>query len=185
MLGGNHSLWMTEPQLTVFVLHCTPPATAMGVQPVPMGMFRPLSTTLISGPSRLFVAESSLLEFCTFWQHCAEPVVEPVAETAPTRARAVMKVFENMVAKVVVRVVEGESVGCGSSSLRKESTSALTSYSCRVRACVISTHEQESWVMTSASATGASEAGASPFTGLGSSHPLTCPVGRRRAERWL
>jgi hypothetical protein len=187
MLGGNHSLWITEPQLTVFVLHCTPPAMAMGVQPVPMGMFRPLSTTLMSGPSRLFVAESSLLEFCTFWQHCAEPVVDPVAETAPTRARAVMNVFENMVAKVVVRVVrvvEGECVGCGSSSLRKESTSALTSYTRPARACVMKEHEQESWVMTSASASGANEAEASPFTGLGSSRSLTCPVGRRRAGRW-
>jgi hypothetical protein len=158
---------------------------AIGVQPVPMGMFRPLSTTLMSGPSKLFVAESSLLEFCTFWQHCAEPVVDPVAETAPTKARAVMKVFENMVKEEVVMVREGESVGCGSLSLRKESTSALTSYTCRVRACVISTHEQEDWVMTSASAPGGSEAEAGPFIGLGSSRSLTCPVGRRRAGRWL
>jgi hypothetical protein len=44
-------------------LQDTPPATAMGVQPVPMGMFRPLRTTLRSGPSAVLVAESRLFEF--------------------------------------------------------------------------------------------------------------------------
>jgi hypothetical protein len=74
----------------------------MGVQPVPMGTFRPLSTTLSRPPSRPFVVESRLLEFWTFWQHCVvePPEPEPVgaADTAPTRARAVMKTLENMVA---------------------------------------------------------------------------------------
>jgi hypothetical protein len=77
----------------------------MGVQPVPMGTFRPLSTTLSRPPSRPFVVESRLLEFWTFWQHCCDGVVEPpepepvgTAETAPTRARAVMKTLENMIA---------------------------------------------------------------------------------------
>jgi hypothetical protein len=95
---------MTEPQLTVLVLQDTPPAMAMGVQPVPMGMFRPLRITLRSGPRRPLVVESRLLEFSTFWQHCAPPVVEPpepeplgMADTAPTRARAAMKVLENIV----------------------------------------------------------------------------------------
>jgi hypothetical protein len=77
----------------------------MGVQPVPMGTFRPLSTTLRSGPRRPLVTESRLLEFLTFWQHCCDGVVDPpepepvgTAETVPTRARAVMKILENMVA---------------------------------------------------------------------------------------
>jgi hypothetical protein len=85
-------------------LHDTPPATAMGVQPVPMGMFRPLSTAVRRPPSAVLVAESRCWEFSTFWQHCWEPV----AETAPTRASAVMNVLENMVVVKVVEVVEAE-----------------------------------------------------------------------------
>jgi hypothetical protein len=123
---------MTEPQLTVLVLQDTPPAMAMGVQPVPMGMFRPLSTTLRSGPRRPWVVESRLLEFSTFWQHCAPPVVEPpepellgMADTAPTRVRAVRRILENMVAG---EIVEESSASGGSSSLRQHSKRDLRSY---------------------------------------------------------
>jgi hypothetical protein len=131
-----------DPQLTVLVLHDTPPSTATGVQPVPMGTLRPLRTTLRSGPSRLCVAELRLCEFSTFWQHCAEPVgevPEPVgtADTAPTRARAVMKTLENMVAGEVVRVVGAESGGCGSSSLERHSTKGQRFYMRRGRADVM------------------------------------------------
>jgi hypothetical protein len=124
---GN-SLEYVDPQLTLFWLHDTPPSTAMGVQPVPMGMFRPLSTTVSRPPRRPCVAESRCWEFSTFWQHCCDGVVEPpepepvgTAETAPTSASAVMKTLENMVVVEVVRIVGVESVGCGSLSLRKES----------------------------------------------------------------
>jgi hypothetical protein len=76
----------TEPHVTVLVLLSmklddissteatgtyqeTPPRTATGVQPVPMGTFR----LLISMPSRArimpLVTESTVLEFWTFWQH--------------------------------------------------------------------------------------------------------------------
>jgi hypothetical protein len=58
----------------VFVLHDTPPSTETGVQPVPIGMF----SAETSSPSRPLmipaVHESTLLEFSTFWQHCAPPV---------------------------------------------------------------------------------------------------------------
>jgi hypothetical protein len=60
----------------VLVLHCTPPRMSMGVQPVPMGTFRPPRTT----PSRERRPISDALrsfEFVTFWQHCGPGVVEP------------------------------------------------------------------------------------------------------------
>jgi hypothetical protein len=130
--------------LTVFTLQDTPPRMAMGVQPVPMGTLRPLRITLRSGPRRLFVAELRFCEFCTFWQHCCDGVVDPpepepvgTAETAPTRASAVMKTLENMAVVEVVRVVGVESVGCGSSSLRKESTRDLSIYTRRMHPCVM------------------------------------------------
>jgi hypothetical protein len=122
----------------VFVLHCTPPSTSSGVQPVPMGTFRPLST-IPSSPSRVLSDASRLFELVTFWQHSApdEPPPLPVlvvlvevdlddvlvgldvvvgqavvvallelvvpqfgfgmAEATLTRARAVMRVLENIV----------------------------------------------------------------------------------------
>jgi hypothetical protein len=47
----------------------TPPRTAIGVQPVPMGMFR--SETLMPSRAKIkpLVTESIWLEFLTFWQH--------------------------------------------------------------------------------------------------------------------
>jgi hypothetical protein len=113
----NNSLTAVDPQLTLLSLHCTPPRMSTGVQPVPMGMFRPLTTTPRRPAIALCVFESKVLEFLTFWQHCCEGVGEPpepqvgAAETAPTRASAVMKVLENIVVVEVVRVVGVESVG--------------------------------------------------------------------------
>jgi hypothetical protein len=132
----------------VFTLHDTPPRMAMGVQPVPMGTLRPLRTTLRSGPSRLCVAELRLCEFSTFWQHCCDgagELPEPVgtALTALTRARAMIEALENMVVVEVVRVLGVESAGCGSSSLRKESTRGVRSYTRRVHAWVTSTALRE------------------------------------------
>jgi hypothetical protein len=49
----------------------------------------------------------------------------------------VMKTLENMIVVEVVRVVGVESVGCGSSSLRKESKRGLSIYTRRVHPCVI------------------------------------------------
>jgi hypothetical protein len=47
----------------------TPPRIAIGVQPVPMGMFR-LETLMPSRAKiRPWVSEPTWLEFLTFWQH--------------------------------------------------------------------------------------------------------------------
>jgi hypothetical protein len=72
----------------------TPPRMAIGVQPVPMGMFR-LETLMPSRAKiRPLVIESIWLEFLTFWQHWADPVevgtgalevVVPVAAATATR----------------------------------------------------------------------------------------------------
>jgi hypothetical protein len=56
------------------VLQETPPATATGVQPVPMGMLSAEMSMPSRPVSRPSVTESSELEFLTFWQHWAPPV---------------------------------------------------------------------------------------------------------------
>jgi hypothetical protein len=72
----------------------TPPRIAIGVQPVPMGMFRLETLTPSRAKMSVFVTELTLLEFCTFWQHWADPVavgtgalevVVPVAAATATR----------------------------------------------------------------------------------------------------
>jgi hypothetical protein len=97
----------------------TPPRTAIGTQPVPMGMFR----AEMSMPSRVLirplVTESTWLEFLTFWQHWADPVevgtgalevVVPVAAaTATRRARG---------AKICMFGIERRRCSCGYGKVR-------------------------------------------------------------------
>jgi hypothetical protein len=82
------ALWATAPHCTEFWLlkwwsashhlpklitkktyHETPPATAIGVQPVPMGTFRPEMSIPSRVKIRPLVTDDTELEFSTFWQH--------------------------------------------------------------------------------------------------------------------
>jgi hypothetical protein len=87
----------------VFVLHCTPPSTSSGVQPVPMGTFRPLSTTP-SSPSRSDVCASRSFELVTFWQHSAPDEPPPPGAVVVVVLVAVVLVLEVVGFGVVVGV---------------------------------------------------------------------------------
>jgi hypothetical protein len=70
----------------------TPPAMAIGAQPVPMGMFRAETSMPSRAKIRPLVTDETELEFWTFWQHWAplvgaEPPVEPVGTAATVAAR--------------------------------------------------------------------------------------------------
>jgi hypothetical protein len=74
MRREKHRPWKVWPQQTVFLLQDTPPRMATGVQPVPIGMLSAEMSTLRRPSRRPSVHESTLLEFSTFWQHCAPGV---------------------------------------------------------------------------------------------------------------
>jgi hypothetical protein len=56
------------------MLHDTPPWIPTGTQPVPIGMFRPEMLIPRRPSITPITPEDTLLEFYTFWQHCAPPV---------------------------------------------------------------------------------------------------------------
>jgi hypothetical protein len=78
-----HQLYLTT------TYHETPPRIAIGVQPVPMGTFRPEISTPISVLISVFVKVSTWLEFFTSLQHIGVDEPELSVATA-TAARARM-----------------------------------------------------------------------------------------------